>query len=370
MEKLNIADLLEKYNEGNCSPEELAFVENLLLEQDPTAIELTDKELQAAEERSILRGQEIPAVITRKMNRPLVTFLIAASIALVCGVWTIFSVKKSTPDHYVADINPGGNKALLTLESGKKIPLSETKTGVVIDASRLTYNDGTLIHHEASKTFTISTPRGGTYQVRLPDGSMVWLNAASSLTYRTALKEDGGIRRVRLTGEAYFEVAKDKEHPFVVSTDEQHVTVLGTHFNINSYRDEGSVKTTLFEGSVRVATISSTGNPMRESTKILKPGMQAINSGNVIEIAPADADLAISWKNGEFAFKNESLEEIMKKVSRWYDVEVVFEDPKVKRKIFGGSISKFEKVSKVLGMLELTGDVKFKIDDNKILVTQ
>ncbi|ALL05755.1 hypothetical protein AQ505_09780 [Pedobacter sp. PACM 27299] len=370
MEKLNIADLLEKYNEGNCSPEELAFVENLLLEQNPTAVELTDIELNAAEERSILRGQEIPAVGAKKINWSLGTFLIAASIALVCGVWTIFFAREPTPGNYVTDINPGGNKALLTLESGKKIQLSDTKTGVVIDASKLSYNDGTLINNEASKTFTISTPRGGTYQVRLPDGSMVWLNAASSLTYRTALKEDGGIRRVKLTGEAYFEVAKDKEHPFVVSTDKQNVTVLGTHFNINSYTDEASVRTTLFEGSVRVAPLSSSGNPLLENAKILKPGTQAINSGNVIEIAPADADLAISWKNGEFAFKNETLEEIMKKVSRWYDVEVVFEDPKVKRKIFGGSISKFEKVSKVLGMLELTGDVKFKIDDKKILVTQ
>lgn len=370
MEKLNIGDLLEKYHEGNCSPGELAFVENLLLDQDLKVVELTEIELKAAAARTILRGQEIPAVQTRRINWPLGTLLIAASIALIFGMWTVFSVKEATSGNYITDINPGGNKALLTLESGKKIQLSDTKTGVVIDASKLTYNDGTLINNEASKTFTVSTPRGGTYQVRLPDGSMVWLNAASSLTYRTALKEDGGIRHVRLTGEAYFEVAKDKEHPFVVSTDKQQVTVLGTHFNINSYTDEASVKTTLFEGSVRVAPLSSSGNPMLESAKTLKPGMQAINSGNVIEIAAADADLAMSWKIGEFAFKNESLEEIMKKVSRWYDVEVVYEDPKVKRKIFGGSISKFEKVSKVLGMLELTGDVKFKIDDKKILVTQ
>lgn len=371
MEKLNIADLLDKYNEGKCSSEEIAFVEEFLIEnEDDQVIGLSVAELKAAEDRVMRRGQEIPTVKSRKANWSLNILWIAASILVVCGIWTVFFTRETAPVNYMTDVNPGGNKALLTLESGKKIQLSDAKTGIVVDASKLTYNDGTLIDAEQSRTFTVSTPRGGTYQVRLPDGSIAWLNAASSLTYSPPVKEDGGVRRLKLTGEAYFEVAKDKDHPFVVSTGQQQVTVLGTHFNINSYKDEGAVKTTLLEGSVRVEPLSASGSPIPNLARILKPGMEAINSGKTIEVVPADPDLAIAWKNGEFAFKNESLEEIMKKISRWYDVEVVYDDPKVKSELFGGSISKFEKVSKVLAMLELAGDVRFKIDDKKILVSK
>ncbi|MCX2449945.1 DUF4974 domain-containing protein [Pedobacter sp. PLR] len=366
MSNINPEQLLNKYKAGECTPEELALVESYIIDEGATPQDLLGMETDLMGYKDA--AARIPWKIRRR-NWPLNLLLIAASIVVVCGLFTVLFTKETNSINYAGDVKPGGNKAVLTLESGKEIELSEAKTGIVVDASKLTYNDGTVINNEQSKTFTISTPRAGTYQVRLPDGSVAWLNAASSLTYSPPLKGEGGSRRVKLIGEAYFEVAKDKEHPFVVSTAKQMVTVLGTHFNINSYTDEQAVKTTLLEGSVRVAILSASGSPVSGETKILKPGMLALNSGNAIEVKQVDPGLAIAWKNGEFAFKNESLENIMKNVSRWYDVEVVYEDPQAKAKLFGGSISRFEKVSKVLCMLELTGDVKFKIAGKKIIVT-
>lgn len=355
--------LRQKAAAGKCTPEELDRLDKA---SDSSIIgpqsQPTDEDEDVNYYASAMRKP-------KRQNWRLNILLVAASIAFIGGTYTYLQKKDPVASQsYSTDVSPGGNRALLTLENGKKIQLSDSKTGIVVDASKLTYNDGTLIDNEKSQSFTVSTPRGGTYQVRLPDGSIAWLNAASSLTYSSPLKSDGGIRRVKLIGEAYFEVAKDKEHPFVVSTDKQNVTVLGTHFNINSYKDERAVRTTLLEGSVRVDLISYQGAPLPEKTKILKPGMQAVNSGAIIEVNEVDPDLAISWKNGEFAFRNEQLGDIMKNVARWYDVEVVYEDPDAQYKQYGGSISKYENISKVLGMLELTGNVKFKIEGKKIIV--
>ncbi|MBB2148488.1 FecR family protein [Pedobacter gandavensis] len=363
MSNLNPEQLLNKYQAGECTPEELMLVEDYLIN-----VEITPQEIEAHD--ALKYKEETAGLPWKSKSRkwPLYLLTIAATIIVVCGLFTILYTEDPNSINYAGDINPGGNKATLTLANGQKIQLSDAKSGIVVDESKLTYNDGTIINNEQAKSFTISTPRGGTYQVRLPDGSTAWLNSASSLTYSPPIKEEGGTRRVKLKGEAYFEVAKDKEHPFVVSTGSESVTVLGTHFNINSYTDEHLVKTTLLEGSVRVDLLSAAGIPIAGKNKILKPGMQAITSANRIETKEIDPSLAVAWKNGEFVFKNESLEDIMKNVSRWYDVEVVYEDPKAKEKLFGGSISKFEAISKVLSMLELTGDVKFKMADKKIIV--
>ncbi|WP_316748937.1 FecR family protein [Pedobacter gandavensis] len=366
MNQINPEELLNKYKAGECTVEELALVQGYIVHEGITPQDLLSME-DELEEYKTTTGR-LPLKIKRRIW-PGNLLMVAATIIVVCGLFTLLSKEDTNTINYAGDVQPGGNKAVLTLENGQKIQLSDAKSGIVVDASKLTYNDGTVINNEQSKTFSISTPRGGTYQVRLPDGSVAWLNSASSLTYSAPLKGDGGSRRVKMTGEAYFEVAKDKEHPFVVSTDKQTVTVLGTHFNINSYTDEPSVKTTLLEGSVRVDLLSASGGAVKGKAKVLKPGMQAVNTGTALDIKEVDPGIAIAWKNGEFAFKNESLEDIMKNISRWYDVEVVFEDEAAKRKVFGGSISKFEKASKVLCMLELTGDVKFKISDGKIIVT-
>jgi ferric-dicitrate binding protein FerR (iron transport regulator) len=195
--------------------------------------------------------------------------------------------------------------------------------------------------------------------LELPDGTKVWLNSSSSLTYPVIFK--GKERGVELTGEAYFEVAKNAASPFFVKTSSQTIKVLGTHFNINSYQDEKSVKTTLLEGSVEV-----TGNGTRQITS-LKPGQQAVNSaGNIKIISDADIDEAVAWKNGKFLFRNTDLQTVMRQLSRWYDVEVTYQGV-VAAKHYRGRISRNVPVSQVFEILKTSG-VNFIINGRTIIV--
>jgi transmembrane sensor len=282
------------------------------------------------------------------------------------------------------DIAPGRSTATLKLANGKTITLSDAKTGVVVDAAKLTYNDGSLVQNSSGSHFsgsqkgdqkntgpvgvaslganekmTLSTPRGGTYQITLSDGTKVWLNAASSLTYTPALNENG-IRRVKLAGEGYFEVAKDKAHPFRVTTSRQTIEVLGTHFNVNSYSDDRTNRTSLLEGSVAV---SFSGQRYR-----LKPGQQAIVGLNAIQVNNFDVEEAIAWKNGMFMFSGQELESIMNQVSRWYDVTVEYNDDSIKKQTFDGSVSRFQNISQLLEVLESTGSVHFKLAGRRLTV--
>lgn len=271
------------------------------------------------------------------------------------------------------DIPPGKNAAILTLANGKTIALNDSKSGVIIKLSGITYNDGTAIEAtgaESHKLSTISTPRGGQYNIELPDGTTVALNAASTLKFPASFT--GLVNRtVELTGEGYFKVTKDKNHPFIVKSAGQQVEVLGTQFNINSYSDEPSVKTTLLEGSVRISQISTIQkNGSDISVNVLKPGQQSqLNDAGKFIIAEINTKEAVAWKEGKFIFKDESLGSIMRKISRWYNVDVIYQDIDPNEP-FWGSISKFEKVSKVLEKLELTGGVHFKIEGKKIYVTR
>jgi len=204
----------------------------------------------------------------------------------------------------------------------------------------------------------IQVPYGGQYQLELPDGTKVWLNAGSSLRYPVSFT--GHERKVELTGEGYFEVAKNKTMPFRVQTSKQVVEVLGTHFNINAYNDDPSVKTTLLEGSVKV-----TQNTMG-TFKMLKPGQQSVLKNNELQVKEADTEEAVAWKNGLFLFNDQSLDEIMHQVSRWYDLQIVFDDVSLKTQRFGGSISRFKNVSQLLQVLESTGSVHFKIEGRRL----
>lgn len=217
------------------------------------------------------------------------------------------------------------------------------------------------VENQGGAINTLSTARGETYQLRLPDGSRVWLNAASSITYSANLLQHGK-RKVRLQGEGYFEITKDKVHPFVVESKGQQVEVLGTHFNVKAYGDEPAMATTLLEGSVMV---SQAGKEV-----ILKPGQQALNKDNAFAVAIVDMNETIAWKNGLFMFKGEKISEIMKKVQRWYDVEIVYNDGKVGALKFSGTISRYDHVSKLLDILETTGRVHFKIEGRRIIVTK
>lgn len=275
------------------------------------------------------------------------------------------------------DINPGTNKAVLTLADGSQISLTDAENGELTKQAGITVvktADGQIVYetvgapsNQQSVYNTISTPAGGQYQINLPDGSKVWLNAASSLKYPTVF--NGQSRKVELRGEAYFEVAKLKNEqpdgtegnlPFIVVSRGQEVTVLGTHFNINSYTDEPVVKTTLLEGRVKVISAAV--------SKILKPGQQAAVAGNIV-VTDVDATLATDWKNGNFTFNDESIHTIMRKLARWYDIDVVYKG-NVPDIYFGAEISRAKKLSEVLKVLETAGKIHFTIEGRRVTVMQ
>ncbi|MBB6270406.1 ferric-dicitrate binding protein FerR (iron transport regulator) [Pedobacter cryoconitis] len=280
---------------------------------------------------------------------------------------------ESANQYKVASIVPGRSKAILTLSNGSKIILADSKNGEIANQSGtiVTKKDSQLVYQRSSSSAAdkyasnaVETPKGGQYELVLPDGTKVWLNAASSLRYPLAFQ--GNERKVELTGEAYFEVAKDKTRPFKVHSNNQVVEVLGTHFNINVYSNEPFVKTTLLEGSVRV-TNSSTN-----AQTIIRPGEQSIiqKAGNsAIKVKNVDMDEAVAWKNGYFMFNSEQLESVLRKISRWYDVDIQYQNEELKHQLFSGTLSKYLSVSQVLKKLELLQSVHFKTEGRKIIVT-
>lgn len=272
-----------------------------------------------------------------------------------------------------ADIAPGGNKAILTLANGARISLTDAKAGKIANQYGVNLHktkEGNLEYDRSNSKYgdivynSIETPKGGQYHLVLPDGTQVWLNAASFLKYPVAFSHSE--RRVELSGEAYFEVAKNKKIPFKVVTNRQMVEVLGTHFDVNAYLDEASTLTSLLEGSVEVSDLKSSRKT------IIKPGQQSIlNPADlVIRVKNIDTDDAVAWKNGYFTFDEESLESILRKVSRWYDVDIIYQGMNEKNAIvFSGTLSRYSNVSKVLKKLELTEAIRFRIDGRKIIVT-
>ena len=269
-------------------------------------------------------------------------------------------IKKST------DISPGGNKAILILGDGSSVVLDAVSNGTIANEKNIQIRklkDGQIDYSLSGKqdvvTYnTLSTPRGGQYSITLSDGTKVWLNSSSSLRFPTAFTTSQ--RKVELTGEGYFEVAKNPARPFKVQVNEMEVQVLGTHFNIMAYQDEAMTKTTLLEGSVRI-------NKNNTST-LLKPGQQIkIKQGeNAGKVEEANIEEAIAWKNGMFYFNGATIEVIMRQLERWYDIDVVYEGAVSEH--FNGVISKNVGIAKVFEMLELTGAVHFRIQGKKILV--
>ncbi|WP_184541983.1 FecR family protein [Mucilaginibacter sp. FT3.2] len=273
------------------------------------------------------------------------------------------------------DILPGGNKAVLTLGNGKKIELDDVKNGIVArqnGTATIKTKSGQLVSRvESGNKFaeelpvsynTITTARGGQYQVILPDGSKVWLNAASSLKYPTAFK--GSERNVELTGEAYFEVAKNAAMPFYVKSAGQTVKVLGTHFNINAYEDERVIKTTLLEGSIQIA--------YQQVKALIKPGETARITLGLANKIMVDEDLdtgdAVAWKDGYFQFNHSDIQTVMRQISRWYDVTVIYKGT-VPSKDFGGAIQRNLSLSQVLHILEKS-QLHFIIKGKEVVVMQ
>ncbi|MGF7037814.1 FecR family protein [Mucilaginibacter lappiensis] len=296
-----------------------------------------------------------------------------AAAAMLCAVGLLYFLFKgrkqpqfSAQITYTSKIVPGGNKATLTLGNGNTIVLDSAHNGMLASQGGVHIyksKNGQLVYdvskYKAQATDelaynTISTPRGGQYQVVLPDGSKVWLNAASSLKFPARFI--GKQRTVMLEGEAYFEVAKDKTHPFKVSVNTMEVEVLGTHFNIMGYKDEDATATTLLEGSVKITK----GN----AAQTIVPGQQAMVKQS-ITVKNVDVNEAVEWKNGNFNFAHEKLPGIMRKIARWYDVDIDYE-AKTTTATFVGTIPRSQNITEVLKYLELTGLVHFKITERRI----
>ncbi len=317
-----------------------------------------------------IRKRELKNSDVRTMRR---WGLAAAILLMVSAVFYLYverpeqqmvkAVHKKQPVRH--DILPGGNKAILTLADGTQIILDNAKDGTLTTQGNISVNkskDGQLVYKVSNRDLlnsnakleynTIKTPVSGQYQVVLSDDTKVWLNAGSSIRFPTAFSANE--RLVEIEGEAYFEVSKDKKRPFRVKSDSQLIEVLGTHFNVNAYRDESSVKTTVLEGSVKISAGSE--------NKIIKPGQQnrLSRTKQTMDVVDVDLEEATAWKNGLFMFDNEEIHSIMRKISRWYGVEVVYEDGNIEEK-FGGTVSRFENVSQVLKILEVTGTIHFKI---------
>lgn len=290
--------------------------------------------------------------------------LVAAGVVglLLCGTWLMLS-QQQDKDNQIAvetaihDVAPGSNKAILTLADGKQIILDSAQGNIVqLGNLKVTNLRGKLDYEGGSNTVkyhTLSTPRGGQYKLVLPDGTDVWLNAASSITFPTAFV--GAERNVTITGEAYFEVAHNPRQPFHVRVNTLVVEVLGTHFNIKSYTDEAYIKTTLLEGSIK---ISRNGE-----TILLKPGRQAsVNkfTDEPLTISMPDIDKVMAWKNGRFFFDNTDLKTIMRQIMRWYNVDVEYKGS-IPVRYFTADISRNKNLSDILKILELS-NIHFRLE--------
>lgn len=362
--------------------EEVAVLLSSELE-DTAYAEEADPACEATWEAIKLEAFQSPK-IGKKSNLPLWPRIAVVAAVLALAVFGIYFYNYKPAFGFDStrlianDIKPGKVGATLTLANGKRIRLGDAANGEIAKESGISISktaDGQIVYEIKSGTGnpnmlnTLSTSKGETYVVTLPDQSKVWLNAASSLTYTTGLTEQG-IRKIRLSGEAYFEVFKDPTHPFVVESGNQQVEVLGTHFNVNAYDDENQKKTTLLEGSVKVSLPSSQQSLARRELKdvVLSPGQQSNLQGEALRVSQADTEEVMAWKNGDFIFKDESIESIMRIVSRWYNVDVVFEDELTKNIKLGGFVSRSKNISAVLTMMELTKRVQFKVAGRKIIV--
>lgn len=349
-------------------------------EEDDTLRQLIFEKIQAAKHnhQTPVRRMQPRFVSSRTFKR----IAVAASILLIVGLGFYFALvgvftnkpKQETAtqtERFKNDIDPGGYKARLTLADGRIIVLDSVATGELAKQGKTVVinKDGQLVYSRESGAGsheimynTLSTARGETYATVLADGSKVWLNSASSIKYPVAFT--GNERRVEITGEAYFEIAKDPKKKFIVSSNNVETEVLGTHFNVNAYDDESEIKITLLEGSVRVTSASSVVK--------IKPGEQAKVSPGVglesgtIPVQTANINQVVAWKNGMFQFESAELANVMRQLSRWYDIEVINGENMNVR--FTGEIPRRAKLTTILKAIELTGNVKFMVEGKKVTV--
>lgn len=387
VDKQELRYLIKKYNTGNASESERRTLESWydrLDTADPEAPSEKDRErfreetLQALESYIAATGgrwgRTIP--LWKWLGRAAAAVLITGMVG--AALYFPYRQKQqkaqiltqSQEIRFKNEIAPGEDKAILTLSDGSTMELAGNRQGLLTRQGNSTVNaTGDELFYvldpesnsENELYNTLTVPAGGQFRLTLPDGSKVWLNAASSLTYPVSFQ--GETRTVTLLGEGYFEVASNREKPFVVNANDMQVEVLGTHFNISAYTEDPSVRTTLLEGAVRV------GLAGREIVRQLQPGEQAVfrPGATDLQIRTADTEAVTGWKNNLFIFDDTGIEAVMRQIARWYDVEVVYEGPKPDIR-FTGLMPRNDMVSSVLKILELTGGVRFIIDGRTISV--
>lgn len=377
--KKRFLKIIKKYLKGKASQDEVSFLEKYynVFEKDLGVISKFSEIEKEIFKKELLDG------ILQKTTKKKKTFQLskiswykqsaAALILLFIGLGAYYNFTSSTTTAVKPiilaknDLGPGGNKAILTLANGSTVVLDSTKNGLVIQQSNtqiVKTGKGQLSYSILSKGSkelvfnSIRTPRGGEYQLVLPDGTKVWLNASSSIRFPVAFV--GKERKVSISGEAYFEVAKNKKMPFIVSTGNMNIEVLGTHFNVLAYQDEAVIKTTLLEGAVKIIN--------EKSVAYLRPGEQSrlTDKGQLSVKKDIDLDREIAWTKGQFNFNSNTIQEIMQQLSRWYDVEVVYQG-KTSKETFSAVIKRSSNISQVLKLMESSG-VKFTIEGKKIYV--
>ncbi|HTE10766.1 MAG TPA: FecR domain-containing protein [Chitinophagaceae bacterium] len=409
MSNKSLEELIKGYLENNLTKEELThFLALIKQEKNKAQLEQSIDELLASASFSVPVNLSRADVVFQKildagkaenenqaghivqMQEKIKVFsfvrVAAAIIVILVSAGTYFYLNNKTGKTFTVahaetaptgkkEIMPGSNKATLLLADNSEILLDDEKNGEVTRQGssklikingKLAYNSSSLNSNEVLYN-TISTPRGGQYQVELADGTLVWLNAASSLHFPTAFA--GKERRVEITGEAYFEVAKNKDKPFIVVVNGAEIQVFGTHFNVMAYNDESELTTTLLEGSVKF--VSGT------ATSMLEPGQQSqlSKSGQLRLVSNVDLNAVVAWKNGLFHFENADIETVMKQLSRWYDIDLVYQDKngldyqnKKMGDLLHADIPRNTRLTDVLKALEIAGGARFQVEGKTIII--
>lgn len=377
--------LYQKYLDGECTPAEkellAAYSDDMQLPDDVWTEEDTDPlEVRARIWQKLSENRRDAIVMLPKRTNYRWLWAAASLVAMAVLAGLLFMpAKKNNANNVIAKkdettILPGSNKAYLTLANGSKIVLDDAKNGQLAASAGVKVSkaaNGVVVykfdrkpgepgHKNTPEINTITTPRGGQYQLVLEDGTKVQLNAASSIKFPEFF--NGANREIELNGEAYFEVAKDKAHPFIVKANGTQVQVLGTHFNINAYSDNPDITTTLLEGSVKMSK--------GMAAVMLLPGQQGTVSqkGSAIKVSQADVEANMAWINGFFIFHDQSIVNVMKQVSRWYDVDIEYQDAEVQENEFGGTISKYKDIKELLDNIKLTGSIHYKIEGRRVII--
>lgn len=375
-----IRTILKRYRAGTCSPEERQIIEDWYQEQ----LDLSDWDFKSGDgpaiganiKTRIYEGLALtnPVYPASGKNRNWFVIAGAAAALLLAVTAALYFIPVQRKDKLAGNpiITKNGHKAkghpILTLANGEKVLLDGNAAAQAIrqgDAEIRQSEQGKLSYEVLSNTSskpvynTLSTPRGTKYQLRLPDGTKIWLNAASSITYPTAFYGDS--RTVSITGEVYFEVASNPKKPFLVKTEAATVSVLGTHFNVNAYSDEPAMKTTLLEGRVKIS--------QGQQNRLLEPGEQAsINpAGTISVLKDVNEAQVMGWKDGKFILDKVDVHTLMRQLARWYDLKVVYRGEITQH--FWGTVSEEMTAVQLFQMLESTGAAHFKLEGNTVIVS-